>query len=188
MTMKKSKQVESQKMRGEHRLVVGKQYEEKVPAGGRTQVRRNCRDCVIVQINDTGFTRNSQMVQFEVSENTDDFVIRATPSIENCGCTWSNIDIMYILILTGNATGRRADLLRMPQLIEQRPARIDRNPDFFQVENCTLHIRISRINQALRNRNVNEPGFHTQGIPLGLCGKVRCNSRWREFRIRITDA
>lgn len=157
--------------------------------GRHTVIRKpkiNCDKCVIVQINKAKFKNTRQAVSFKVKENKKDFVITAVPSIKGCPCVWSKFKLEYSLILTGKKDIKRESIFSsLNETVNVDPAR---NKGYFAFKGCTLTIKISKLNDDMRNGNIKgSRAFRNVLVPLRLAGRVKCGKKWRTFQIVFLD-
>lgn len=172
---------------------IAKEDEGLVLVGGRPRTvekprKLKCDKCVITQINDTTFAAKNQYVTFSVKENAAELVLKAIPSIKDCPCEWSKFAIEYAVILTGKKDIKRKNIFS--SLNETLTFDASKNPAHFIFKGCSVTIKISKINQDLRNGNVRRGrrNFRQVMVPLRLAGKVRCGKSWRRFQVEFTDA
>ena len=148
----------------------------------------DCRKCEITQINDIAFARRSEVFGLNVKQNNDSVVITSTPSDAACPCEWGDkVNVEFIDIRTGLANQTREQLLRMPQIIRTRKARMSRNENHFTIAGCSLTINIATIDSALRDGNMDGVPFNLKAVPLRIAGRVRCGRRWRKYLVIIND-
>jgi len=153
-----------------------------------TRPRPSCKDCIIEGMNDLQFLNNREIGAFRLPESTMALAFTAKPSIEDCPCKWDDqITVEYIRIHTGLANQTRRQLFLVPQLVQTSRARISALPNHVTVNACTLEIKISRINQDLRDGNIGGTSFNFKAVPLRVGARVRCNGKWRKLMLEITD-
>ena len=157
--------------------------------GRKTVLRKpklNCDKCVIEQINAAKFKNTRQAVSFNVKENKKEFVITAIPSIKGCPCVWSNFRLEYSIILTGKKDIKRSSIFS--SLNETVTVNPSRNKNYFTIKGCTLTVKVSKLNDDLRNGNIRGArAFRNVLVPLRLAGRVKCGKKWRTFQIVFLD-
>lgn len=163
--------------------------------GGTTE-RPSCKDCIIQGMifkigaaqSQLNFRTRTEVGGYSAAENTATLKITAIPSNPACPCKWDDrINVEFIRIHTGLANQTRRQLMRMPQLIQSRRARINQLPNHVTISGCELTVEISLINRDLRNGNIGGAQFNLKAVPTRIGARVRCNGKWRNLLIVITD-
>jgi hypothetical protein len=155
-----------------------------------------CLDCQITQLVLSATQRSifdpgtaGKIGLINIREDEPLLRIRAVPSDSKCPCSWSNVEIEYVEVLTGAAKRMKRRHFKLAQLLETinvDPAN-PRNP-YFAVTGCTMRIRIADINTDLRNGiNTGKPPF-SQGVVTRLTLAVKCGGTPVELRINYLDA
>lgn len=156
--------------------------------GKKAKPKNNCKKCFITAINKAKFRKKSQSVTFRVKEDRKSFVLEAVPSQADCPCEWSEMVLEYSVILTGKKDIKRKSIFT--SLNETKKFDATKNPAHFSFNGCKLTIKISKINDDLRNGRVRRGAnpLRQVMVPLRLAGKVRCGTRWRRFQVVFLDA
>ena len=154
----------------------------------------DCRNCVISRVRIT--TADARPLLFDpatagdfgrigVADNERAITLVATPNPRNCPCHWSNVEVQYVVVLTGAARRMKRSQFKLSQLVQ--PMVLDpRSNPYVTVTNCTCTIAISDLDRDLR-AGINTQRDFYQGVPMAVLIAVKCGRRAVTLRIDLRD-
>ncbi|HEX5702838.1 MAG TPA: hypothetical protein VFX97_06545 [Pyrinomonadaceae bacterium] len=174
-------------------VVEGLKKGEPIPVPAKAFPRRrggprlNCRNCRITSVNGQPVPAGKNNATAYITENTNTFDIRATRQPADCPCTWSNVNIEYVAIAIGTiATRLKRKDFKFDQILEVAQINPNRPNPYFTVNECTLTVKISQLNDDFRN-GINTSGLFIKGVVTLIKVGVKCNSKIFTLYLNITD-
>ncbi|MGQ0761550.1 MAG: hypothetical protein ACT4OT_05980 [Acidobacteriota bacterium] len=153
------------------------------PRGGS---RLNCSKCKITSVNNQQVPAGKTNAVAYIAEDTKTFTITATRQPADCSCTWSNVNIEFVAIATGAAARIKRKNFKFDQIVEIVTVNPNRRNPYFTVNECSLTLKISQLNDDLR-RGINTENVFFQGVVTLIKVGVKCNSMIFTLYLNITD-
>lgn len=161
-----------------------------VPAGDfprpRGGARLDCRNCKITSVNGQQVPAGKNNATAFVAENTATFTISATRQPAACPCVWSNVNIEFAAIATGSAKLLKRKNFKFDQVLDVVKINPNRPNPYFTINDCTLTLKISRLNDDFRD-GINTESVFFQGVITLIKVGVKCNSKIFTLYLNITD-
>ena len=152
----------------------------------RGGVRLNCSKCRITSVNNQQVPPGKNNAVAYIAEDSTSFTIAATRQPADCPCIWSNVNIEFAAIATGAAARIKRKDFKFDQILEIVTVNPNRRNPYFTINDCSLTLGISQLNDDLR-KGINTENVFFQGVVTLIKVGVKCNSKIFTLYLNITD-